>query len=656
LNVFTIVVVLIGVGFVVADWVMHRGDRHDAAAPAVAGASGEAGNASETNRAAAGAPDPGAALDGADSDDGLKSVAVLPFVNMSSDAENEYFSDGISEELLNVLVKLKGLRVASRTSAFSFKGKDVDIPTVAEALGVRHVVEGSVRRSGDQVRITAQLIDVDTDSHLWSDTYTRTMDDIFAIQDEIAQAIADALEVELLGNAGQVVATHTTDNVDAFEQYLLGRYYFNERTADSLAKSIELFSQVVAMDPEFAAAYSGLADAYLLVWQYGNFDAAEAIDRGRGYAEVAIALDPNMAEAHASLGLAQSQGPEPQGSLAAYDRALELNPNYSMAYIWKGNIQRILGDINGSLATFLAGERVDPLHPLYAENISDVLMQMGRIEEAEARIREAVDRLPDSWLVRTRLTNLLVDSGRLVEGYRRAQQDFADFPDSPNVLETLFELQVDLGNLESADSLIKHYQEVLPDNSYLGWAQLQQAWVAGNEAMVIGALTAALDTAPWFLGRELRRALALFATKRGEHELALSYLEPVDLNRAVNDRLAEFVAVKAYATAAVGNEEALQQLVESGLEMVRQLRDAGNHQPNLLEAEALIRALGGQIEEAEALVEESFQLGKRLRRPDDLALLLDRVLADSERYKQVRKAERADLARQKDEIESLAAG
>ena len=218
----------------------------------------------------------------------VKSIAVLPFVNMSPNADHEYFSDGISEELLNVLVRIKGLQVASRTSAFSFKNKNVDIPTVAEALNVNHIVEGSVRRSGDQVRITAQLIEVKTDAHLWSETYTRKLEDVFAIQDEIATAIANALQLTLLGEASH---SHS-DNIQAYDLYLLGRQQFHQRTPDSLPQAIENFEQVIVLDPNFAPAYSGLADAYSLVYQYGDFDSEIAIAKAGENARKAIELNP----------------------------------------------------------------------------------------------------------------------------------------------------------------------------------------------------------------------------------------------------------------------------------------------------------------------------------------------------------------------------
>src|SRR5262249_6573399 len=204
-------------------------------------------------------------------DETVPSIAVIPFVNMSRDEENEYFADGLAEELLNVLSKIRGLRVASRTSAFYFKGKDVDIPTVAQKLNVATVLEGSVRKAGNRVRITAQLIEVTTDSHLWSDTYDRELEDIFAVQDDIAQAVVKELRAALLGASAETAtekaaaaevrkaSTGRSDNAEAFQLYLQGKFYGERVTQADTDKAIELFKRALAIDPDFALAWAGLS-------------------------------------------------------------------------------------------------------------------------------------------------------------------------------------------------------------------------------------------------------------------------------------------------------------------------------------------------------------------------------------------------------------
>ena len=242
------------------------------------------------------------------------SIAVLPFLNMSRDEDNEYFADGLSEELLNVLAKIRGLRVASRTSAFFFKGKDIDIPTVAQKLNVATVLEGSVRKSGKRVRITAQLIQVATDSHLWSETYDRELDDIFAVQDDIAQSVVKELRSALLGEGigaaaeakakaeVKAAAAGRADNPEAYRLYLQGRYFIDRMTAADIARGVDYFRQALALDPEFALAWTGLSRAYYIQAGYGWAPVAEGFERARDAAKQALVLAPDLAEGHVCLG------------------------------------------------------------------------------------------------------------------------------------------------------------------------------------------------------------------------------------------------------------------------------------------------------------------------------------------------------------------
>jgi TolB-like protein len=230
------------------------------------------------------------------------SIAVLPFVNMSSDPEQEYFSDGISEELLNVLSKIPELRVISHSSAFSFKGRDFDIPTIAAQLNVAHILEGSVRKMGNQVRITAQLIETRSDTHLWSQTYDRELENIFAIQEEISAAIVGALKERLgleIEAASRVISTASTEAHDA---YLRGRYLVIQRTPATVNGAVREFEKAIVLDPDYALAHAELAIAILLSPTYrDDLTVTEAISRAAPHAERAMALDPNLAEAHAPL-------------------------------------------------------------------------------------------------------------------------------------------------------------------------------------------------------------------------------------------------------------------------------------------------------------------------------------------------------------------
>ncbi len=256
---------------------------------------------------------------------GENSIAVLPFVNMSDDAGNEYFSDGIADELLNLLSRIPRLRVISRSSSFSFKGKGIAIPEVAEQLNVALVLEGSVRKFGNELRITAQLIEARSDTHLWSDTYDRKVENLFAIQDEISAAIVEALKEQLKLDVGAAPRITAAVNTEAHDAYLRGRYLLAQRTPHSKKGAVREFEKAISLDPDFALAHAELAVATYLNWGDLSFD--ESLVKAVRHAEQAMALDPNLAEAHAATGVllwAQLNGEE---ALTHFRHAIQINPN-----------------------------------------------------------------------------------------------------------------------------------------------------------------------------------------------------------------------------------------------------------------------------------------------------------------------------------------
>ena len=295
-----------------------------------------------------------------------KSIAVLPFVNMSDDSGNEYFSDGIAEELLNVLVKVEGLRVASRTSSFSFKGKDISIPGIAKELNVDHVLEGSVRKAGNTVRITAQLIDVRTDRHLWSETYDRELEDVFAIQDEISGHIVQALKVALeTGEQGPMDhAQQSTENLEAYELYLKGRYLWQRRGESNIRHAIDLFERAAALDPGFARGWSSLAAAHMTLPAYSDATTAEHHPLAVSAAHKALALDDSLAEAYAVLGDAAYLLDRKWADAEAYYlRAIASEPKNATAHLWYGGYLDAVGRNRDALEETLIAYQLDPLHP-----------------------------------------------------------------------------------------------------------------------------------------------------------------------------------------------------------------------------------------------------------------------------------------------------
>jgi serine/threonine-protein kinase len=323
------------------------------------------------------------------------SIAVLPLRNMSADPENEYFSDGMTEEIINALTKIEALRVASRTSAFAFKGKDEDVRRIGAALGVRAVLEGSVRRFGRKIRVTAQLINVADGYHLWSETYDREMEDVFAVQDEISRAIAGMLRVRLLPAEEVKLTSRDTENVEAYNDYLKGRYHFNRREP---TEAIAEFERALARDPGYVAAYTGLADAYCIHGFYGGIPTLEAFARARAAARKALELQPESGEAHVSIALVEHYfGWDAVREEAELREAIRLAPRSAAAYSWLGLLLALLRE--GDEESIAAARRATELEPLSANaqtNVAAAFYAARRFEEAVQEFRRALHIDPNA--------------------------------------------------------------------------------------------------------------------------------------------------------------------------------------------------------------------------------------------------------------------
>ncbi|MCH8203440.1 MAG: hypothetical protein IH996_10090 [Proteobacteria bacterium] len=314
---------------------------------------------------------------------GLRSVAVLPFVNMSSDPEQEYFSDGITEEILNVLVRIEGLRVPSRTSSFAFKGQNINIREVAEVLEVDHILEGSVRKAGNRIRITAQLIHVPTDSHIWAGTFDREYADIFAIQDEIAKAIASALKGSLGFNTTQILVEAPTTNIEAYDLYLKAREYFLTRNLVRMNEAVGLFERAIALDPAFAEAHQGLAALYLVLPDYDDsYDYLETMNKADQMARRALSLDATLAIAHAIVGQGHSERYQWDEANTAFDLAVQHSSNDPTVRLWRGLYFWRLGYLEKGDDEIAAGLKADPASGILNNYMAWSLVVSGRAEEA----------------------------------------------------------------------------------------------------------------------------------------------------------------------------------------------------------------------------------------------------------------------------------
>ncbi len=326
-----------------------------------------------------------------------QSIAVLPFVNYSPEAENEYFSDGITEELIDRLVKIRGLRVAARTSSFAFKGQNADVNEIGRKLRVAHVLEGSVRKAGNRLRVTAQLIDVSDGYHLWSETYQRDLQDVFAIQDEISRAIVAALEVKLTGRDGAAARSRMAGSVEAYDLYLKGRHFLNKRTKLAMQQAVVFFREAIECDPRFARAYTGLADAYLVLSSgtHGELSPREALASAVSNAEQALALDETLSEAHVSLGLARMNMWDWTGAEVRLRQAIELDPGYAAAHHHYGWLLALMGSLDHALVEIERARELDPLSLPIQTATGRIFQFMRRPDDAIAQYRRVLDLDPN---------------------------------------------------------------------------------------------------------------------------------------------------------------------------------------------------------------------------------------------------------------------
>jgi TolB-like protein/Tfp pilus assembly protein PilF len=373
------------------------------------------------------------------SDTEAPSIAVLPFVNISDDAANEYFADGLSEELLNVLSKIRGLRVASRTSAFSFKGAQVDIPTVARRLNVATILEGSVRKAGSRVRITAQLVHVATDSHLWSQTYDRELEDIFAVQDDIAHAVVTEMRGALMheGFAAPGSAQVTAEvqsavkgrsrNAEAYRLHLQGSFFLNRYNAEDMTKAIGYFHRAVELDPGYASAWASLSFCYLTQGVNGWVPVAEGAERARETAKRALEIEPELAAGHWALGSVHMYYDwDWKAAEACIRRALRLAPDDSLLIVRAANLLLNLGQVDEAAALVARALALDPLNAA-AHVLSGWLESLsGRLAESERACRKALELGPNRMKIHFRLCDLHLLQGRANDALQEAEREVED--------------------------------------------------------------------------------------------------------------------------------------------------------------------------------------------------------------------------------------
>ena len=389
-------------------------------------------------------------------------VAVLPFTNLSPEPGNEYFSDGLTEELIHALTKVEGLKVVAWSSAIQFKGKSRDIYEIGKRLRVSKVLEGSVRHSGELLRITVQLIDTASGYYLWSETYDRRMQDLFAVQGEIAGAIVNVLEVQLTGRRRHESRDSGKADLETYNLYLKGRYFWNKRTEDGLKKSVECFQKALARDANSALAYAGLADAYTIQAHYGLKHPMELVPEAKSAALRALEIDPSLGEAHTSLGLIRSLYDwEWHEAERHYLRAIEIHPGYATARFWYGTDFLInLGRFDEAYESLNLAWELDPLTPVVKQSHGYLLFVSRRYQEATASYRQLLEDEPTFYKAHTALGRTLIHMGCYAQAIKSLETGRALGGDAPNIFGALGQAYGLAGDQQQARRMIEKLEEM----------------------------------------------------------------------------------------------------------------------------------------------------------------------------------------------------
>ena len=419
-----------------------------------------------------------------------KSIAVLPFDSLSEDKSNAYFAEGVQDEILTRLAKVADLKVISRTSTQRFKSAPSDLRDIAKQLGVMNILEGSVQKANDKVRVNVQLINAMNDAHLWAEIYDRKLTDIFATESDIAKTIAETLQAKLTGSEKTAMSKKPTANPEAYELYLKGRFFWNKRTAADLRKGIDYFNQAISKDPSYALAYAGLADSYVILSVFGAASPQDSIPQARAAAKKALELDDTLAEAHASSG--RIAGPfdfEFERSIAEFERAIQLNPNYAMAHHWLSwGPLTALGRFDRAIAE---GKRAVELDPLSLINNADlggnVYLNSRRYDEAIAQLRKTIEIDPRFYIAHYYLGQAFQLKGQLTEAIAEYQKA-VELDDDPEALAYLGQAYARVGQRDEAQKILARLTEESKSRYVSGYSMALMFMGLGDKEHAIDAL------------------------------------------------------------------------------------------------------------------------------------------------------------------------
>jgi TolB-like protein/Tfp pilus assembly protein PilF len=442
-----------------------------------------------------------------------KSIAVLPFDNLSRDPDNAYFCEGVQDEILTRLAKVADLKVISRTSTQHFKSTPDNLPQIAKQLGVAHILEGSVQKASDQVRVNVQLINALTDAHLWADTYDRKLTDIFAVESDIAKTIAETLQARLTGSEKSSIAKTPTVNPEAYELYLKGRFFAEKRTGADLRKSIEYYDQAIAKDPGYPLAYVGLADSHLLLTAYGAISTKEAASPARAALKKALALDDSLAQAHASSGLLANLELDLNRAITELERAIQLNPNYATAHHWIALPLMAIGQSDRAIVEGKRAIELDPLSLICNADLAWVYFNARRYDETEAQARKTLEMDPRFYVAHYYLGEALQFKGKLTDATAEYQKSFESNND-PFSLAMLGQAYARQGKTDEARKVLARLREQAKSQYVSPYAFAVVLTALGDKAHAIDELEHGYDDTGFYIS--LIKVDPLFDDLRGD--------------------------------------------------------------------------------------------------------------------------------------------
>jgi len=577
------------------------------------------------------------------------SIAVLPFTDLSANGDQAYFSDGVAEEILNLLAQVKDLHVAARTSSFAFRDEQHDIREIGQLLNVRTVLEGSIRTANNRIRLTVQLINVEDGYHIWSQSFDRELGDLFAIQDEIASEIASALLDSFAGLSQPSVGK--TDSLAAANAYRTGRLHWWRRTPAELEKALGYFAEALQHDATFAPAYAALADSWLLMGLYGNISPPESIEKAQPMIEKALAMDPRSAEAFAALGLARWQIGQHDSAESSFLQALELNDNYIPAHLW-------LAGVLGELGRFPAEQRVlehamtlDPLNELLVINYAENLRVRGEADKALELLTEQAKLRPDSTVLLRSLAQQQFFGGNLVEAWRLSRRAQILEPANPADLAAFAKTWMALGEYEEAEKLLEQGMAEAGNNQKLLSTYWLNLLVSGRleeaDRLLREMIASSGPQPPETLRRSLQLQMGLLAMARQDWQSAEAQLAASLEGDAVLGYNRDWIfalSLGSFTASKLGQAELAESRLQTAERELQRARINGVNDAEIYYSEAALLALRGQNEAAVASLQQAYERGFRenwmleldprleaLRDEGDFIALKTRIEQDLER-------------------------